>query len=138
MSREYADVLMHRLLSEDGFDFDSPSPQLAWECFQRFLQQSIPDVTTQSASFECCQASDRDDVIWFSLMRHVTEPDQSGWSCGCLLARPSPPELMGTQEQRTWWPEQESFESWVEWIEDRRSFVGCVRLDGWAWEGFSE
>jgi len=138
MPRDYADTLMRELLTDAGLDFDKPSLPIAWDCFKRFIQRPLPEVTSRCSGFECYQASDRDDVLWFGLMRHLAEPDQLDWSCGCLFSCTSPHHLKNVQDQYWWWPEQESFDSWVHMVEHNPTFISCMSLDDWKWEGFSE
>jgi hypothetical protein len=138
MPREYADTLMQRLLTDAGFDFDKPSLPIAWNCFKHFAQQPLPEVATNCSGFECHQVGDQDDVLWFSLMRQVVEPDQFGWSCGCMLSCASPPQLKNVQDRYWWWPEQESFGSWVNTVEQNQRFIACLSIGNWQWQGFSE
>jgi len=138
MPRKMADTLMQQLLLEAGFDFRHPNALSAWQAFKVFVQRPLSEGTTVTFGFECEQASDRDNTLWLSFMRHIEEADQSGWSCGCLLSRDSPPDLLGVHDRLWWWPEHGTINQWAADVEMNAIFEHCMNLDSWKWEGFSE
>jgi len=129
---------MQRLLVERQFDFSSPSLRIAWAAFIEFVRVPLDGLATVTFGVEFSQFDDRDDVLWVSFMHRVEVSDCGGWSCGCLLSRTAPRDLIGVQQSRWWWAEHGTIEQWISDVERMPSFTSAVALDGWRWEGFSE
>lgn len=138
MCRENADSVMQECLVGRQFDFERPSLPCAWAAFTEFVRLPLHGLATVTVGVEFAQFDDRDDVLWVSLMRRVAAPDGTGWSCGCLLSRASPPDLVGVQQSHWWWAEHGTIEKWISEVEQMPAFLTTTALDGWKWEGFSE
>jgi hypothetical protein len=138
MSRDQADKLMQQLLIEAGFNVNAPQASVAWHAFKTFVERPLSEGDTVTFGFECNQYGDRDNVLWLSFMRHITVRNGSGWSCGCLFSRIRPPDLQDVHDRLWWWPEHGTIDQWATDVERRSTFVRCLELDGWKWEGFSE
>jgi hypothetical protein len=138
MHREQADSIMKRSLVKRNYDFDRPSLPIAWAAFTEFIRVPLQGLTTVTFGAEFSQFRDRDDVLWVSFMRQVQESDGIGWSCGCLLSRLAPRELVGVEQGRWWWAEHGTIEQWISEVEHMAPFTVVIALDGWKWEGLSE
>ncbi len=138
MHRDQADSAMQRSLVERAFDFDKPSLQIAWSAFTEFIRLPLDGLAAATFGVDFSQFDDRDDVLWVSFMRRFQEPDGTGWSCGCLMSRTAPRELLGIQQSRWWWAEHGTIEQWISDVEHMHLFTEVVALGGWKWEGFSE
>lgn len=138
MHRDNADFLMQKCLFKHQFDFENPSLLDAWVAFTEFVRLPLEGLVTETVGVEIEQYDDRDDVLWVSMMRRFDALDGTGWSCGCLLSRASPPDLAGVRQGRWCWTEHETLEKWVSEVEQMPVFTKVIALDGWKWEGFSE
>jgi hypothetical protein len=138
MNREQPESVMQGLLIDRKFDFDRPSLAIAWTAFKEFIRLPLEGPITVTLAVEFSQFRDRDDILWVSFMRELRDPDGVGWSCGCLLSRRAPRELVGVGQGRWWWPEHGTIEEWISDVEQMDVFGAVIALDGWRWQGLSE
>jgi hypothetical protein len=127
MNREQPESVMQGLLIDRKFDFDRPSLAIAWTAFKEFIRLPLEGPITVTLAVEFSQFRDRDDILWVSFMRELRDPDGVGWSCGCLLSRRAPRELVGVGQGRWWWPEHGTIRSGFQML-SRWMFLGRSSL----------
>ena len=129
---------LNDLLVQRGFDFASPSPELAWRVFKEWTRERLH---WWSNEFIGIRLWDKDEVLWLQLTNTLSAGGDEKYGqdiefaeVKCLLSRQLPAESTGVYREIQWSP---SFgidlETYYAQVESSKRLKMHMALEGWRW-----